>query len=381
MNYAEPAVQPDLTSDVEVTKDGRTVVHHPRGGAAAKAPDPAVVAKSAQLDRKLAAGNPAAARGLAKLEAEAVRTGKSPKQLKAARYKQATSTQQAKLLTILVEFDENADDDFSDQYVPTYWGSDTCKPGNVQNGPLHNNIPNPATLGLSDNNSMWVPDFSSEHFNKMLYTDTGITERVRTDLTGPDGKPGFDISGYTMKKMYEEMSHRAYTVTGEATPWVKVPHSEAWYGAQRCYQDEDGNWVAGAYQTMNGHPDNPRGPGQLPIDAVAALAQASRTSPTGTGTATSTSLTASSTTSCSSTPARTSPAAAARRAPTPSGRTPPRSPGARRCRVTTSTCRTTSSSPRTPVWACSPTSTATTSACPTSTTSAAPASPTSTSGT
>jgi immune inhibitor A len=274
INYAEPAVQPDLTSDVEVTKDGRTVVHKPRGGAALKAPDPQVVAKSRALDRKLASGNPAAARGLAKLEAQSLKSGKSPKQIRSQRYKQAKSTQQAKLLTILVQFNDQANDDFSDQYVPTYWGSSTCKLGNVQNGPLHNNIPNPATLGLADNNSMWVPDFSSKHFNDMLYTDKGITQRVRTDLKGPDGKRGIDISGYTMKKMYEEMSHKAYTVSGTATPWVTVPHSEAWYGAQRCFKDANGNWVAGAYQTMNGHPDNPDGASRLPVDAVAALAAA-----------------------------------------------------------------------------------------------------------
>ena len=33
-------------------------------------------------------------------------------------------------------------------------------------------------------------------------------------------------------------------------------------------------WEAGAIQDMQGHPDNPLGPGQLPIDAVAALAKA-----------------------------------------------------------------------------------------------------------
>ncbi len=97
----------------------------------------------------------------------------------------------------------------------------------MQNGPLHNNIPDPAAYEQEDNNSMWVPDFSSEHYNKILYTKEGITERVRTDLTGPDGQPGFDISGYTMKNMYEEMSKGAYTVSGAATPWVTVPHSEA----------------------------------------------------------------------------------------------------------------------------------------------------------
>ena len=90
----------------------------------------------------------------------------------------------------------------------------------------------------------------------------------------PDGKPGIDISGYTMKSMYEEMSKGAYTVTGEATPWVTVDHSEAWYGATVCHQNDEGVYQYGAIQDMQGHPDNPLGPGQLPIDAVAALAEA-----------------------------------------------------------------------------------------------------------
>ena len=34
-------------------------------------------------------------------------------------------------------------------------------PAHVQNGPTHNKIPNPADSTLQDNNSMWVPDFSS----------------------------------------------------------------------------------------------------------------------------------------------------------------------------------------------------------------------------
>ncbi len=108
----------------------------------------------------------------------------------------------------------------------------------------------------------------------MLYTKEGLTDRVRTDLTGPDGEAGFDISGYTMKNMYEEMSHGAYTVDGEATPWVTVPHSEGWYGATRCFKNDEGEWEAGPYQGMQGHPDNKLGAGQLPIDAVAALADA-----------------------------------------------------------------------------------------------------------
>ncbi|WP_309227141.1 immune inhibitor A domain-containing protein [Micromonospora thermarum] len=230
INYAEPAVQPDT--------DGREVKG--KGGIHA----PAVA------------------------EAEAIKTGKSPRQIKAAK-----GTQTAKLLTLLVEFNENANDDFTDVMVPkTVFEDRSCVLGTVQNGPLHNNIANPASLPKLDNNSMWVPDFSPAHYNKMLYTSEGITERVRTDLTGPDGKPGISLAGRTMRNMYLEMSKGSYTVNGQASPWIKVPHSESWYAASRCFQDENGNWVAGRQQSMNGHPDNPQGAGRLATDAIDALA-------------------------------------------------------------------------------------------------------------
>jgi immune inhibitor A len=261
MNYVEPRAEQAFGTDIEVTP-----------GADARAMQRAAVERAEALDKKFASGNPVAARGLAKLEAKSIETGKSPKELK-SQYRSAKSTTEAKLLTILVEFNENANDDFTGSYVPTEFGSTECTPGDVQNGPLHNNIPNPADAPVLDNNSMWVPDFSPEHFDKMLFTDEGITDRVRTDLTGPDGQPGFDISGYTMKAMYEEMSKGAYTVTGEATQWITVPHSEAYYGASTCFLNEEGVYEAGAIQDMQGHPDNELGAGQLPIDAVAALAE------------------------------------------------------------------------------------------------------------
>ena len=165
-----------------------------------------------------------------------MRTGKNPKEI---RYKNADETQVAKLLTILIEFNPNANDDFTGTMVPQAVFDDAltpqderdCVQGGTTNGPLHNNIPNPADASHKDNNSMWVPDFSPEFYNEMLYTTTGIQQRVRPDLKGPDGKRGIDLRGYTMHNMYLEMSKGAYTVDGEATPWVQVPHSEAWYGA------------------------------------------------------------------------------------------------------------------------------------------------------
>jgi immune inhibitor A len=226
---------------------------------------------------KFTEGNPVAGRTLAKIEKEAARTKTNPRKI---RYKTAEKTQTAKLLTILVEFNPAANDDFTNVYVPQQVQDDpltpdlderSCVKGTRQNGPLHNNIPNPANGTKPDNNSMWVPDFSSAHFNQMLYSADGITKRVRTDLRGPDGKPGIDLRGYSMRNMYLEMSKGAYTVTGQASPWITVPHSEGWYGADTC-QLVDGTWIAGAPQDDDGHPDNAGGVSQLGIDAVTALA-------------------------------------------------------------------------------------------------------------
>ena len=252
INYAEPEVQPDTT--------GREVKG--KGGIYTPA------AESARaFDRKHARGNPVTARQLAKDEAKSLKTGQNPR-----KFKKAPTTQTAKLLTLLVEFNDKANDDFTGVMVPkTVFEDRTCVPGTVQNGPRHNNIPNPATLPHEDNNSMWVPDFSPSHYNKMLYSKKGITERVRTDLKGPDGKKGIDLSGRTMHNMYLEMSKNAYTVDGQASPWITVPHSEGWYAANRCFQDETGAWVPGREQSMNGHPDNPAGAGRLATDAIDAL--------------------------------------------------------------------------------------------------------------
>ncbi|WP_109507614.1 immune inhibitor A domain-containing protein [Nocardioides speluncae] len=265
INYVAPRAEKAFDVDVRLSKNG----------AKNKAILKDALDEAAAYDAKHAAGNPKAARQLARTEAKAIRTGLSPQELNSKAAGKKKGPQVAKLLTILVEFNEAANDDFSGTQVPEFWGSEGCKPGAASlNGPLHNELPDPADFDQKDNNSMWVPDFSPRHFDKMLFTKKGITERVRKDLRGPDGRRGIDISGYTMKNMFEEMSKGAYTVSGKTTPWVEVPHSEAWYGATTCFQDEEGNWTYGAVQDMQGHPDNDLGPGQLPIDAVAALAEA-----------------------------------------------------------------------------------------------------------
>ncbi|MCF2528151.1 immune inhibitor A domain-containing protein [Yinghuangia soli] len=219
------------------------------------------------LDRKFAAGNPVAARGLAAVEAEAAATGRSPREIRArqeARSGKKSGAHEAQLLTILVEFDDQANDDFSGFRRPKSVLDPTCvtePPGTLLNGPRHNKLPSPQ--GTKDNNTLWVPDFSPAHYNAMLYSERGLTERVRPDLTGPDGNPGIDLTGLTMRNMYREMSKGAYSVGGEAAGWVTVPHSEAWYAAGKCGAQRQDN---------SGHPDNPRGVRQFVIDAVDALA-------------------------------------------------------------------------------------------------------------
>lgn len=259
-NLAPPRVEELLGSADERVPDNRPE------GATAYGPLEDLSAWWAQQVQKHSGGFPRAAAQLGRLEALAVQSGKNPRQIK-----QAKQTQTAQLLTVLVEFNPEANDDFSGFNriidINSVAGEDCVvePPGTFRNGPLHNQLPDPATNGAgTDNNTFWVEDFTPDHYDKMLYTDEGITERVRTDLTGPDGEPGFDISGYTMKNMYEEMSKGAYTITGEVVGWVELPHSEAYYGADSC---------EGGRASMVGHPSNPRrGPAQMIVDAVDAIA-------------------------------------------------------------------------------------------------------------
>nr|BFE81035.1 hypothetical protein GCM10020093_036360 [Planobispora longispora] len=175
INYAPPYVQGDTTTTDERFQPG--TAKRSRSG----------LAHAQEIDRKFAEGNPVAAKVLSSRESRAIRTGKNPFDFI---FKKAGQTQQAKLLTLLVEFNENANDDFSGfsrpKSIDDVNDCVTEPPGTKLNGPLHNNIPNPASSGAGkDNNTMWVPDFSPDHYNKMLYSDKGITQRVRTDLTDP----------------------------------------------------------------------------------------------------------------------------------------------------------------------------------------------------
>jgi immune inhibitor A len=249
----------DAVADEQVVPPGRT-------GATAYGPLEDLSAWWTEQTKKHSGGFPRAAAKLGELEAQATKTGQNPRAIK-----QAKATQQAKLLTVLVDFNPDANDDFSGFNriidINSEAGVDcvTEPAGTLLNGPLHNDLGDPAEFGTDgtpetiDNNTFWVPDFNADHYRDILYSTDGITDRVRSDLTGPDGQPGFDISGYTMRNMYLEMSKGAYDITGDVVDWITLPHSEGWYAADTC---------EGGRASMQGHPDNPRDVSQMIVDAV-----------------------------------------------------------------------------------------------------------------
>ena len=119
----------------------------------------------------------------------------------------------------------------------------TCKPGNGAERPAAQQHPEPGRLRRSRTTTRCGCRTSPPSTStRCSYTKTGITERVRTDLTGPDGKPGFDISGYTMKNMYEEMSqgrlHRARLRPPRGSP-SRTPRPTT--ARAVCYQDDKGD--------------------------------------------------------------------------------------------------------------------------------------------
>lgn len=104
INYVDPKVEPSTSGKeikVGATKDGKPIYGPGKESAA-------------DYGKKFAEGNPRAARVLAKQEQQAAKTGKNPSEF---RYKNAKQTQVAKLLTILVEFNPNANDDFTNTMV------------------------------------------------------------------------------------------------------------------------------------------------------------------------------------------------------------------------------------------------------------------------
>ena len=70
-------------------------------------------------------------------------------------------------------------------------------------GPLHNQIPEPDRA--VDNNTIWQPDYNSDHYRNMYFTK--------------------------MVDYYRTQSSGRYTINGSVTEWVKVPFNGPRYGS------------------------------------------------------------------------------------------------------------------------------------------------------
>lgn len=139
-------------------------------------------------------GFPPAAKQLARREALVTAKGISPR--KTARESGQQSVQVGKLLTLLVEFNPNANDDFSgwerpntDPNVPGECVTEP--PGTLLNGPLHNELPDPATLGRgTDDNTVWIPDFTPRYYKKLIYPKEGVTQNTKVRVAVRPGRKG-----------------------------------------------------------------------------------------------------------------------------------------------------------------------------------------------
>ena len=73
-------------------------------------------------------------------------------------------------------------------------------------GPRHNEIAPPNRT--IDNSTLWQPDYDRAHYQDMYFN--------------------------RMKEYYETQSSGRYTIDGDVTEWVKVPFNEALYGRNYC---------------------------------------------------------------------------------------------------------------------------------------------------
>ncbi len=108
-----------------------------------------------------------------------------------------------RIFVILAEFGNQRHPDFPDK------DTSPGTPGPTRfDGPLHNQIPAPDRK--VDNSTIWQPDYSQAHYQKLYFGEGKNVESLKT--------------------YYETQSSGRYSVDGEVTDWVKVKYNEARYG-------------------------------------------------------------------------------------------------------------------------------------------------------
>jgi immune inhibitor A len=148
------------------------------------------------------------------------------------RYVELSRQTTDKVFTILAEFGDERNPNYPD---------DPSTGAQRFDGPLHNQIPKPE---LTDNSTVWQPDFSPAYFKKLYFGEGRNVESLKT--------------------YYERQSSGRYSVEGTVSDWVKVRYNEARYGRNVCgdivcsnvwalVRDAANQWVAD--QTAAGRTD------------------------------------------------------------------------------------------------------------------------------
>ncbi|MET0234614.1 MAG: immune inhibitor A domain-containing protein [Kibdelosporangium sp.] len=108
-----------------------------------------------------------------------------------------------KIFVVLAEFGNDRDPRYPDVDIAP------AIPGPTKfDGPLHNEIPAPDRS--VDNTTVWQPDYSRDHFQRMYFGQGAGVDSLKT--------------------YYEKQSSGRYSVDGTVTDWVKVKYNEARYG-------------------------------------------------------------------------------------------------------------------------------------------------------
>ncbi len=153
-------------------------------------------------------GFPPAAQELARREALADETAGAARRC-CARRAPTRCSQRARLLTLLVEFNPNANDDFSgwERLRPGRPGECVTEPaGTLLNGPLHNELPDPAhERQRARQQHVLGAGLQPEPLRQAhLLQARASRKKVRKDLHG-----GVDLRGRTVRNFYLEMSKGA----------------------------------------------------------------------------------------------------------------------------------------------------------------------------
>ena len=219
--------------------------------------------RQAAQEAKAQLGYPPAARALARREALANKTGQSPRAI--ARSRQGMPTvQHARLLVILVEFNPNANDDFSGfaRYdAATRPAASPSRPAPSSTARCTTRSRTPRREGPRQQHAVGAglhPDYYQQAhlLDPGRHPEGAQGPRRRRRPQGPDRPqllPG-GLQGPVRPR-------------GRASPTgSSVPHSEAWYSADTLR----GRRARATRATA----DNPRGDNQITVDALEELAKA-----------------------------------------------------------------------------------------------------------